>query len=63
MQFDSTTDGHKFKIASVVDEHTRQSVLDIVDRSVTADDLVEVLVQDFALWNGPAQVAVVRQRT
>lgn len=32
-QSDSTTDGRKFKIASMVDEYTRQSVLNIVDRS------------------------------
>lgn len=35
-QFDSTTDGRKFKIASVVDEHTRQSVLNMVERSIPA---------------------------
>ncbi|MCD2158304.1 integrase core domain-containing protein [Rhodococcus cerastii] len=42
-QFDSTTDGRKFKIASMVDEHTRQSVLNMVERSIPAEDLVAAL--------------------
>ncbi|RPA56440.1 transposase [Gordonia oryzae] len=33
-QFDSTVDGHRIKIASMVDEHTRMSLLNIVDRSI-----------------------------
>ncbi|WP_155404324.1 hypothetical protein [Rhodococcus erythropolis] len=37
-QFDSPPDGRKFKIASMVDEHTRQSVLNIVERSILAED-------------------------
>ncbi|MDI9960667.1 MULTISPECIES: IS3 family transposase [unclassified Rhodococcus (in: high G+C Gram-positive bacteria)] len=55
-QFDSTTDGRKFKIASMVDEHTRQSVLNIVERSIPAEDLVTALEKSFALWDGPPQV-------
>jgi len=55
-QFDSTTDGRKFKIASMVDEHTRQSVLNIVERSIPAEDLVAALEKAFALWGGPPQV-------
>ncbi|GAA3130695.1 hypothetical protein GCM10020255_004340 [Rhodococcus baikonurensis] len=55
-QFDSTTEGRKFKIASMVDEHTRQSVLNIVERSIPAEDLVTALGKAFALWGGPPQV-------
>ena len=42
-QHDSTADGHKFKIASMVDEHTRESLLDLTDRSITGEDLVRAL--------------------
>ena len=38
-QFDSTVDGKKIKIASMVDEHTRMSLLNIVDRSIPAERL------------------------
>ncbi|GAB40583.1 IS3 family transposase, partial [Gordonia sputi] len=36
-QFDSTVDGKTIKIASMVDEHTRMSLLNIVDRSITSE--------------------------
>lgn len=39
-QFDSTTDGKAVKIASMVDEHTRESLLHLVERSITGDRLV-----------------------
>lgn len=39
-QFDSTRDGRMFKIASMVDEHTRESLLDVTERSITAEHLV-----------------------
>ena len=42
-QHDSTADGRKFKIASMVDEHTRESLLDITDRSITGKDLATSL--------------------
>ena len=35
-QFDSTVDGKAIKIASMVDEHTRESLLHLVERSITA---------------------------
>lgn len=38
-QHDSTADGRQFKIASMTDEHTRESILNIVDRSITAKRL------------------------
>ncbi|MGW5525295.1 IS3 family transposase [Gordonia sp. NPDC003950] len=55
-QFDSTVDGKKVKIASMVDEHTRQSLLNIVDRSITAERLIEELEKTFAIWGGPPLV-------
>jgi hypothetical protein len=35
-QFDSTTDGKAIKIASMIDEHTHESLLHLVERSITA---------------------------
>ena len=55
-QFDSTNDGRKVKIASMVDEQTRLSVMNIVDRSIPAERLTEELRKVFALWGGPPQV-------
>ncbi|MFB7860279.1 integrase core domain-containing protein [Rhodococcus qingshengii] len=55
-QFDSTTDGRRFKIASMADEHTRQSVLNVVERSIPAEDLVATLEKAFALWSDPPHV-------
>jgi len=39
-QFDSVHDGGPFKIASRVDEHTRESLLDLTSRSITGEDVV-----------------------
>jgi hypothetical protein len=36
-QFDATTDGKTIKIASMFDEHTRESLLNVVERSITAE--------------------------
>ena len=55
-QFDSTVDGKAIKIASMIDEHTRLSVLNIVERSITARRLTEKLEKAFALWGGPPLV-------
>ena len=55
-QFDSTVDGKKIKIASMVDEHTRMSLLNIVDRSIPAERLIEELEKTFAIWGGPPMV-------
>ncbi|MFF3575256.1 hypothetical protein [Nocardia jiangxiensis] len=38
--FDSTVDGRAVKIASMIDERTRESLLHIVERSITAERLV-----------------------
>lgn len=42
-QFDSTVDGKSVKTASMIDEHTRESLLNIVERSVTAARLTREL--------------------
>ena len=42
-QFDSTTDGRPVKIVSVVDEHTRECLGGLVERSITADKLIDEL--------------------
>jgi putative transposase len=55
-QFDSTIDGKAIKIASMVDEHTRESLLNLVERSITAERLVAELERVFALAGGPPQV-------
>jgi len=39
-QFDSTIDGKAIKIALMIDEHTRVSLMHLVERSITADRLV-----------------------
>jgi putative transposase len=55
-QFDSTVDGKAIKIASMIDEHTRESMLNLVERSITADHLVEELKKVFASAGGPPTV-------
>ncbi len=55
-QFDSTIDGRAIKIASMVDEHTRESLLNIVERSIPAECLVEELKVCFAKAGGPPLV-------
>ena len=42
-QFDSTVDGKAVKIASMIDEHTRVSLLHLVERSITAERLATEL--------------------
>lgn len=55
-QFDSTMDGRAVKIASMIDEHTRESLLNIVERSITGDRLVDELERVFAAAGGPPMV-------
>src|SRR5690606_20772160 len=54
--FDSTTDGRAVKIASMVDEHTRESLLHLAERSITAQRLVVELERVFAAVGGPPKV-------
>jgi transposase InsO family protein len=42
-QFDATTDGRPIKIVSIIDEHTRECLGGLVDRSITADVLIDEL--------------------
>ena len=42
-QFDATTDGRPIKIVSILDEHTRECLGGLVDRSITADVLIDEL--------------------
>jgi putative transposase len=42
-QFDATTDGRPIKIVSIVDEHTRECLGGLVERSVTGEDLIDEL--------------------
>ena len=55
-QFDSTIDGKAIKIASMVDEHTRESLLHLVERSITAERLVVELEKVFTAAGGPPKV-------
>ncbi|MFF7939812.1 IS3 family transposase [Nocardia gamkensis] len=55
-QFDSTVDGRAVKIASMIDEHTRESLLHLVERSITAERLVAELQQVFTARGGPPKV-------
>ncbi|WP_225732374.1 MULTISPECIES: IS3 family transposase [unclassified Nocardia] len=55
-QFDSTTDGRAVKIASMIDEHTRESLLHVVERSITAEKLVAELEKVFTARGGPPRV-------
>nr|WP_260938754.1 IS3 family transposase [Mycolicibacterium llatzerense] len=55
-QFDSTIDGKAIKIASMIDEHTRESLLNLVERSITGERLVEELKKVFAANGGPPKV-------
>jgi len=42
-QFDSLRCGTPVKLASMVDEHTRESLLDITDRSITAEKVIDYI--------------------
>jgi hypothetical protein len=42
-QFDATTDGRPVKIVSIVDEHTRECLGGLADRSITSEDLIDEL--------------------
>ncbi|WP_433208563.1 integrase catalytic domain-containing protein [Nocardia sp. CA-107356] len=55
-QFDSTVDGRAVKIASMIDEHTRESLLHTVERSITAERLVAELEKVFTAAGGPPRV-------
>src|SRR6185437_4394249 len=53
-QFDATTDGRPIKIVSIVDEHTRECLGGLVERSITADTLIDELDRIAQLRGYPA---------
>ncbi|WP_236950245.1 hypothetical protein [Mycobacterium sp. MS1601] len=55
-QFDSTIDGKAIKIAPMVAKHSRCLPLNIVERSITADRLVDEFEKVFAAAGGPPRV-------
>ena len=58
-QFDSTTDGRPVKILSVVDEHTRECLGGLVERSITGEVLATELDRIAAdSWWYPGGAAV-----
>jgi putative transposase len=44
-QFDETADYRRLKMLNIVDEHTREALAMVVDRSITADKLLSVIEQ------------------
>jgi hypothetical protein len=61
-QFDATTDGRPIKIASIVDEHTRECPGGLVERNITGEDLTSELDR-IAAERGYPGCAAMRQRT
>jgi transposase InsO family protein len=55
-QADHLEDGTGFKIASIIDEHTRQVLDDTVDVSITGEDVVDIL-ERLALTHGMPKVS------
>jgi transposase InsO family protein len=53
-QYDATTEGRPVKIVSIVDEHTRECLGGLVDRSITGDDLIDELERLAAVRGYPA---------
>jgi transposase InsO family protein len=53
-QFDATTDGRLVKIVSIVDEHTRECLGGLVERSITGDDLIDELDRLAAIRGYPS---------
>jgi putative transposase len=53
-QCDATTDGRPIKIVSILDEHTRECLGGLVDRSLTGDDFTDELDRIARLRGYPA---------
>ena len=51
--FDRTEDGRQLKLMPVLDEHTRESLALEVERSITGDDVVDVLAYLFQVHGEP----------
>jgi putative transposase len=54
--FDSTSDGRPIKALTMCDEHTRESIGRQLGRSITADDVVDVLDQAKAERGAPEYI-------
>lgn len=52
-EFDSTRDGRIFENESMVDEHTRESLVDLTERSITGADFVNALDAIIAARGAP----------
>lgn len=52
-QFDSLRCGTPVKLASMVDEHTRESILDITDRSITSEKVIDYVKKIIAQRGAP----------
>jgi len=52
-QFDETSDGHRLKLANIVDEFTREALAMRVGRSCDADQLVEIIEGLVAVRGAP----------
>lgn len=52
-QYDVTRDGRAVKIVSMIDEFTRESLIDMVERSIDADALAKALSTVFAARGVP----------
>ena len=61
-QFDVTSRGRTIKILPVVDEHTRESLADVVDHSIDADATVAVLDKVVGTRGRPSRLHPLRQR-
>ncbi len=55
-QLDATTDGRPSKIVSIVDRHTRECLSGLVNRSVTADILIDELKRIATTRGYPAEM-------
>lgn len=54
--FDRTTTGSQLKWLSLIDEFTRECLVLKVDRSVTAEDLIDTLAEQFAMRGVPRAI-------
>jgi len=53
---DATEDGRRFKVMPVVEEYSREFLALEMERSITAEEVVEILDQMFAERGGPAYI-------
>ncbi|HEV7282881.1 MAG TPA: DDE-type integrase/transposase/recombinase [Pirellulaceae bacterium] len=54
--FDRTTTGSQLKWLSLIDEFTRECLVLKVDRSLTAEDLIDTLAEQFAMRDVPRAI-------